>query len=115
MPIETIYNTNFTSPTNTGRVEFTNVGTGIFQIYASGQTGFAPVDFKASTLEIWTASSGGTQLTVDTDYTLEYLNEEMTNKAGYGTGDGVYAGLKVINATYQTGSIWIDCLTKFSI
>lgn len=104
MPVETLYNANYAAPTNTGRLEFTNVGSDTFQLYSDGQTGFSPVLFKASTIEIWTASSGGTQLTLGTDYTLELLNSTQTGKAGY----NVNAGIKIINATYQTGSIWID-------
>lgn len=105
MAVETIYNASYTSPTNTGRQEYTNVGANNFALYLEGEGGTAPIGFKDSTLEVWTAASGGTQLAEGTDYVTDIESSYHTARAGY----SVKYRVRAINATYQTGSIFVDC------
>lgn len=103
MAIETLYNENYTSPTNTGRLQYTNVGSSNFILYSSGQTGYAPVCFKDSTLAVWDAVTGGTQLTEGTDYVTDIESEVHTTNSGY----SVKCRVRMI--THTSGNIWIDC------
>ncbi len=98
MAMNTIYDWDFSSPTSISREEYSTVGASAFFL------GDVQRAFKGSTdFEIWTASSGGTQLTEGTDYTLSSIDSEYSSKAGF----NVYYNLTIINATYQTGSIFI--------
>jgi hypothetical protein len=96
MSVLTMYNFDSDNPTQITREEYVNVGSSKFQL------GTAARGFKDD-LEVWDSPSGGTQLTVDVDYEIDDIDEEATAEAGY----NVYTRAKVLNATYQTGSIYI--------
>jgi len=98
MAMSTLYNLSYTSPVQITREVYNNVGASTFTL------GDTPRAFKGSTdFEIWTASTGGTQLVEDTDYSLEDLDSLYTSEAGF----NVYAGIDIINGAYQSGNIYI--------
>lgn len=98
MAKETFYNLSFASPVQVTREEYINVGSG------DNTLGDYPRAIKGSTdFEIWDAASGGNQLTEGVDYELRNRDKVLSPKAGF----DVYAGYRILNATYQTGSIFI--------
>jgi hypothetical protein len=98
MSLDTLYDYNPTSPTQITRELYTNVGSG------DNVVGTAPRAVKSSTdFEIWDAPTGGTQLTEGVDYELRFLDTTLTAQSGY----NVYAAYRILNATYQTGNIYI--------
>ncbi len=102
MATSTLYDFNYTTPVQVTREEHINVGSGV-NILGDVSRGFKNgLDF-----EIWTAASGGTQLTESTDYDLVSVNIKgdtwYSNESGY----TVISGFQITNATYQTGSIFI--------
>ena len=98
MSLDTIYNYAPTSPVQITREEHVAVGSGDVQL------GTAARAFKGLTdFEIWDSPAGGTQLTEGTDYELRFQDDVLTADAGY----SVYARYKILNATYQIGSIYI--------
>lgn len=98
MSLDTLYDYNPTSPTQITRELYSNVGSG------DNVLGTAPRAVKGSTdFEIWDSASGGTQLTEGVDYELRFLDSFLTSQSGF----NVYAAYKILNATYQTGNIYI--------
>ena len=104
MSKDTMYNYNSSSPAAISREEYTNVGSSAFQL------GTAARAFKDD-LEVWDSPSGGTQLTVDVDYEISDIDQILTSKAGY----DVYTRVTILNASYQTGSIYItyNCVQSY--
>ena len=77
---------------------YTDVGTGEFSLEHD-------MFFVGAALEIWTGAGGtGSQLSLTTDYTLHGLNESLTRRANR----DVYQRLKIVNATYQTGDLYVS-------
>jgi hypothetical protein len=98
MAKQILYNYNTISPAQITREQYTNVGASSFQL------GDAARGFKGSTdFEIWDAATGGTQLVENTDYELQDIDNNNSASAGY----DVYTKVRIINATYQTGNIYI--------
>jgi hypothetical protein len=98
MALNTLYNYNPNTPTQITREQYTNVGS------SDNTLGTAPRAVKGSTdFEIWDSAAGGTQLTEGVDYELRRLDSKLTSQSGF----NVYGGYRILNATYQTGSIYI--------
>jgi hypothetical protein len=98
MALNTLYNYNPNTPTQITREQYTNVGS------SDNVLGTAPRAVKGSTdFEIWDSAAGGTQLTEGVDYELRRLDNKLTSQSGF----NVYGGYRILNATYQTGSIYI--------
>lgn len=98
MATETLYNYDPVTPVQITREQYSNVGTGSFQL------GDAARGFKGSTdFEIWDSAVGGTQLVENTDYEILDIDSDRTAKAGF----DIYTRVRIINATYQTGNIYI--------
>ena len=96
MSVNTIYNYNPT-PEDISREEYTDVGSSAFQLGTAARTFGIDTDF-----EIWTSASGGTQLTEGADYELLTKNNLLSSKLGF----DVKTRVRILNATYQTGSIF---------
>lgn len=93
-----LYNKNFTYPVHVTRELYSNVGSGINYL------GDVLRAFKGATdFEIWDSPTGGTQLAEGVDYNLVNQDTKMSSEAGY----NVYTRYQIINATYQTGNIYI--------
>ncbi len=97
MARDTLYNFNFVTPPTISREEYYNVGAGKFIL------GYIKRAFWGSVLEVWDNAIGGTQLVRDVDY--ELLDEDTYYSSE--TGETVYTAVRVINGTYQAGSIYI--------
>lgn len=98
MAKDTLYNINIESPAQITREQYTGVGSGDAICGDCKRAFLGGTDF-----EIWSASTGGTQLVEDTDYELIDQDADLTSRAGA----DVYTGFKILNATYRTGSIYI--------
>jgi hypothetical protein len=98
MSKDTIYGFDYVAPTQITREEYVDVGSGKFQL------GTAARGFKGLTdFEIWDAAVDGTQLTEDVDYELDDIDQAHTVLSGF----NIYTRIRILNATYQTGSIFI--------
>ncbi len=97
MARDALYNFNFVTPPTITREEYYNLGTTKFIL------GYVKRAFWASTFEIWDNAIGGTQLVRDVDF--ELLDEDVFYTGE--TGETVFTAVKIINPTYQTGSIYI--------
>jgi hypothetical protein len=101
MAIGDIQDISFSSPGVATREEYTDVGASAFHLGTYKRL------FNETDFEIWTAASGGTQLTLGTDYEFVQKSDWYSKQsAKAGLGD-VYTTLKILNATYQTGSIFM--------
>ena len=98
--INLIKNNRPSAPTQYTRELFTDVGADYFKLGISAQVFKGGTDF-----EIWSAPTGGTQLIAGVDYEVAYKNERVSNAAGF----AAYSRVRVLNATYQTGNIYITC------
>jgi len=95
--IHTLIDYDRQNPTAISREQYTDVGADAFS------PGAFPRAFND--LEVWDAASGGNQLVLDTDY--EYAEVDYELSAANFESEAVYKKLRVINATYQVGSIWL--------
>lgn len=96
---DTLYDITIESPVQVTREEYVDVGSGDNIVGNIKRAFHGGTDF-----EIWTAASEGTQLVEDTDYELINKDLNYTRRAG----SDVFTGFKILNATYQTGSIFIN-------
>lgn len=97
-----IYPLNTTTPVQLTREPYYNVGSGAFVLGELSRGFFGSTDF-----EIWSAETGGTQLTEGVDYTLGGLNSYYTALAG----QSVYTTATISNVSYQSGPIYITYKT----
>lgn len=97
-----LINIDVGTPTQVTREQYTNVGSGA-NILGDYTRGF----FGSTDFEMWTAATGGTQLTEGTDYSLSGIDLDYSTEAG----QNVYSTFTVLNPTYQTGSIYITYKT----
>lgn len=105
MATETLYNYDPITPTQITREQYTNVGSSSFQL------GDAARGFKGGTdFEIWDSAVGGTQLVEDTDYEIQDIDSRLTPDSGF----DIYTRVRIINATYQTGNIYVTYKTVLS-
>jgi len=95
--IHTLIDYDRQNPTAISREQYTDVGADAFS------PGTFPRAFND--LEVWDAAAGGNQLVLDTDY--EYAEVDYELSAANFESEAVYKKLRVINATYQVGSIWL--------
>ena len=95
--IHTLIDYDRQNPTAISREQYTDVGA----------DAFAPGTFPRAfnDLEVWDAATDGNQLVLDTDYELVDVDYELSG-TNY-ENEAVYKTLRVINATYQTGNIWL--------
>ena len=101
MAIGDIQDISYTTPGSESREQYTDVGASAFHLGTYKRL------FFASGLSVWDAASGGNQLTLNTDYELTQKSDWYSKQAAKaGLGD-CYTTLTVLNATYQTGSIYI--------
>lgn len=104
MAIGTFIDINLGTPTQITRELFTNAGS------SANIVGFYTNAFYGGTnFEIWTAATGGTQLTEGVDYSLsgeDTYYEQRAMETVY-AGESVYSLFTVTNPTYQTGNIYI--------
>lgn len=97
MSKSTLYEFEPNTPPAIAREQYTNVGASTFQL-GDIKRGF----WGGAYFELWDAVSGGNQLVEGVDYTLENLDQFYTDRSA----EDVYTGVKIINVTYQTGSIY---------
>lgn len=97
-----IYPLNTTTPVQLTREPYYNVGSGAFVLGELSRGFFGSTDF-----EIWSAETGGTQLTEGVDYTLGGLNSYYTTLAG----QSVYTTVTISNVSYQSGPVYITYKT----
>ena len=95
--INTLIDYDRQNPTAIAREEYEDVGADAFS------PGTFPRAFR--NLEVWDAAADGNQLILNTDYELVLADPELSG-LNY-EAQAVYKTLRVINATYQTGSIWL--------
>ena len=95
--IHTLIDYDRQNPTAISREQYTDVGANTF----------APGTFPRAfnDLEVWDAATDGNQLVLDTDYELVDVDYELSG-TNY-ENETVYKTLRVINATYQVGDIWL--------
>ncbi len=95
--IHTLIDYDRQNPTAINREQYTDVGA----------DAWAPGTFPRAfnDLEVWDAATDGNQLVLDTDYELVDVDYELSG-ANY-ENEAVYKTLRVINATYQVGDIWL--------
>ncbi len=98
----TVYDFNFASPAAVSRELYADVGASAFTLGNYGEAFSGGADF-----EIWTASSGGTQLTEGTDYTISQNNARGDTFYSNQAGVTLYSEITILNATYQSGNIYI--------
>lgn len=105
MPKSTVYNLNIDSPEQITLEEYSDVGANTFQL---GDVKRAFYD-----VEVWDGDDmNAAELDVDIDYTLEDIDSVYTVEAGF----TIYTGIKIINAAYQVGDIYLSykCIGSFT-
>ncbi|UCF13199.1 MAG: hypothetical protein JSW06_02800 [Thermoplasmatales archaeon] len=105
MAKSTLYNLNIASPAQINDEPYSSVGSDSF-ILGTIQRAFHTVEIYDGT------DTNATQLTVGVDY--ELLESDTTYTALAGTT--VYTKVKILNATYQTGNIYISykCIGSYT-
>jgi hypothetical protein len=101
----TLYNYNNISPVTITREVQSNVGSGEVIL------GLCKRGFKGTTdFQIWSAPTGGVQLTEGVDYTVGSKDTRMSAEAGF----DVFTTYKILNVSYQTGNIYINYKIVYS-
>jgi hypothetical protein len=93
----TLFNLNIDSPAQIHAELYQDVGASTFQL-GTYKRGFYDVQIYHG------ADSDDTLLQLDIDYTLEDEDTYYTDMAGF----AIYTGIKIINATYQVGDLFIS-------
>jgi hypothetical protein len=93
----TLFNLNIDSPAQIHAELYQDVGASTFQL-GTYKRGFYDVQIYHG------ADSNDTLLQLDIDYTLEEEDSAYTDMAGF----AIYTGIKIINATYQVGDLFIS-------
>lgn len=100
MSIDTLYNLNIDSPTQITNEQYDDVGADWWQV---GTVKRAFYD-----VEIWDdTDSNAVQLAEDVDYELGQVDSYYTSEAGF----DIYTAIKILNAAYQAGSIYVTYKT----